>query len=520
MKRGIIFLTMFFLCSCWELSPDYGGNEMLKNTIYIPAWNVKKRNLFVEEIRPTKADIENKVAELTADGYTTYLISGQGDIDLSALANGKYLVMWGYRPDSAHVFNISKIKTIKNGSHTDVIIIGCYFTDGQVDLILSNVKIAFPNAGSAEDYNDQFGFYGFSGVSSEGAVSRTLVNVRWEKVNFDFAGSPIFYLRDCVYNECLFLKSGGRLEFQIYNTAKNVIQNCAVDGQLTTSEVNVKHYVTPVTMSLINVMFKNCPELTIGRSLTGTFEFENLYIEKCVVYWWNPATPGKNIIQYKNIYPTGTGNMAGIRYSFQELTMRDIIPNIQFTLDYSNILNDDNFIDLPAYITPVRKTQRGLINRIRRGYYNLNFRPEEDINDDLKFWDDDDLLVVLREEEETDLIGKKIKHMSLYESNGTTPLDYRNDESFLIVMQDEGFGIYGYKTAAWHKGQLVKTIFSDIFMHAFNSNLNFTIKRCFQIWQSPDEVSLRNMNVGINVTNCPVEGNILYQDITSMVIDL
>lgn len=162
-------------------------------------------------------------------------------------------------------------------------------------------------------------------------------------------------------------------------------------------------------------------------------------------------------------------------------------------------------LTLDADIQTEYINEAGLLGKISKRNYSLNFKVNSDIPDELKFFADDDWLIVRYPEAQTDLTGKKIINLILYESDGTTPATYRNDDNFYIICSDD-------TVFQWYDGALVKSVYADAIPAT-----TYTIEKCVQIWKPAPNISgIKNT---YNVEDSSMSGSIVFDNEDNETVD-
>jgi len=554
-------------------------NDFMATTGYIPkAWNAKRSSLITRELRNSKVDVEAEYARLIGEGYEIYDIPAEGGLTyLSGKAAGKWLACWkSFEPtyldtpvtgncpatghDSTHIqlatgdgadveqgmvveltagtgsgqFNIVKSKsgdlievyktwgTIPDDTtdykvggadsivagdvtiHDDVVVMGIKI-DVWSQITKFDLQLNVYFLGGDEDFTNKLTLY-FLNLKVAGASYSYHYGIKFSNNSIDFHGTQVNFFERC---------------------------NC---------------YNNTITISRLTHLGSNC-EL-INNIITGgpqnsyiyfdNLKLKNLYLDDVSIFFsgsFSPTEPISNVCVIESHIYNQLGSASFLlfvrdvtfsNYAIGGLILKPAYPDRQtfisdevteWTLDIDGVMTDGNFAKFDTMISTNLKNFRVAGNEYSRRYYQFSFLDNHEIPDKFKtmFAREQSVLVIHRDDLDEVLVNaaggaKKIKNLQLYENNGTTPFDYRNNENFLMVIE----GADAVKrVVCWYEGMVFPSAFSD-----FWDNTEYTILRCFQLLEPPEDVVWRNRSIGQNYKeNCPVEGSMSFQDMTSIFVD-
>jgi hypothetical protein len=348
-------------------------------------------------------------------------------------------------------------------------------------------------------------------------------SAKWKYGNWHFKnpidGGRFPYVYDSIINCDIGAfaqdSEGGHLENCIVNVYDDYV------GTFDTTIIN-SLFVSKGTGFLVIYNAEPCNQLRIHfkgfNKSTGQVEFyptdgydqinDYYFFEDCSVLFENYNNFSFEYLYTRNSIISGAGLQNAIFLPVPASFDTTISNNILWDeLDLDEIMNSANYTLFSAQFNPQRKTVRGVAGTINRKYYRVQFMANVIVDDGLKHFDFYDYLVIHRTEEETALLGLSIKDLTLYD--GASVYAYRNDSSFLIIGQNAG-DASDLTVFAWHKGEIAPTVFGDA-----PFGVEFEIIWCFQIWQAPDEIEVRNYG---DWDDSELEGTAVYQDVTSKVV--
>ncbi len=516
----LVFVLLALLCSC-SLSgqpdaPDPGSINMRIDSRNIKSWCVRKKDIWTKTLLPTQQQIIEYYQSLINLGYVIYDAPASGALDLSALATGNYIVCWKTNNPTS-TFTVSA-NTTKSGAHNVVILPIKLNSSNQITAINLN-----PTFDIVVTYNFaeklKFSYGKFTMKSSSGGYTPESIvfdscyiigyigspkNCKFSNIEFEITdfGSPYYY---------------GLTWYFTYSVDADFI-NCRwrFTGAPTTSNGIQIDITSGAIVQMINCEFLNQSStqntsIKLNATSAQIFNFQNTYIENASLFFASYVTQNNDLPIYIDnpLFSGGyINNYLIIPYRIKDESF--IIGND--VLDEEAILDTNNYTNRNALHTDKKSSFRGTISTIKRTSQMIEFLPNKKISAALKYFDDYDLNVDWQEEEDDILVNDPsgafiIKNYKLYESDGTTEMDYRNDKNFIIIAQDSSGN---YADFAWYKGYLYPTIFRSIWPAT-----EYTILMCIQLKEPPADVELRNI---YPIADSPLAGSITYQDMTSQVI--
>jgi len=480
---------------------------MLIDSRKLTAWNVRKNDVWTRSKLCSLNDVKIRFSKLIRDGYEIVEAPTSGTIDLTSYSNSehKYLLIWKDIEPTGTI-TVDESKTLYDSG-------GSIISNGG-NVVIFGVKINSVN--QVKKYLLEINF-----DVTDGDDYSHVLHIEYAKINIVVSLNKILNQIDFNFS----ILTGGPDAYanfpDIVNSNMNNVDcynvNYGSSGVPTLlnqcriiETIGGKHLDINMLGTLQNCVLKN--ETTAFFQLFGTIATKNtmLHIGGFILDF---DSDDKNNILYANnanFYPIASGYKDVILENTNK-TDSEIL-NRRDSLDTAALQNVSNYKTLAATVVQERRSFRGTLGRIKRQYYNVRFEQDKLVDPGFKYFDDDDLLIVKREEEEAVLISdsggpRKIKSLTFYENDGATEYNYRNDENFLIIA-DDGAGIKA--VFAWYKGALRPTVFSDVW-----DDTVYTIETVFQIWRPPSDISIRNMWM---TNDGPLSGNVLYKDLTSVVV--
>ncbi len=491
--------------------------------------NLQRKDLYGHTIDWDLQDAEIEFKELFASGYVIYDVVAEGGFEnLSTKTPGNYVCVWIGDPAGVYSIIASDFNI-----HTNVIILGLKLDSG-LGIVQYNITISITYSDTVAWTNtDYIYWFKYININAYGSCTTYLARLAYESCNITFLNNSgesnilgfltIKMTNVHVYysNYMLTLGSGNVRDTELENVIIEEIQ--ASNMSMFILQINNNGY----RLSLKNVLVQNIHHAEVNFQKVGggliRFETINTYITNCkIVYQYtNPYIGNLYGIQY--IYVSN--NTLGTSLSTRNLIFVEIIKsNITAELigSYQSVTLASNlFTTTTGYITRAVKIKhskdsfRGSLGIIKHNFYNINYLPTKKISESLKYYDDYDIEIRWRydiEAEFTVLEIAKIKNKEFYKSNGTTLVStYRKSESFLIYCEDNATA-GSYAMFAFHMGHICLTLWCSNKV-SFNSVWN--ILRVVNIREFPEKVDFSTTQ---DITNGPVEMDILMEDITHKVI--
>lgn len=487
---------------------------MLANSYSVEVRNIPSSKIWKDNLKVNRWDIIKYYNSLIDAGYTIFDAPASGLLDLSALANGNYVICWKTN-DPTGDFSISS-STTKSGAHNVVIL--PVKLGAQNQIIQAHIN---PTINLAVTYNFSnkltlaYGSFSIKqypgGYSPESIVFDHcyLEGYYGDVNNFQFSfcelviddvGEPFHY---------------GRVLYPNYSVDSDIV-NCRFiwKGQPSGSHGMM------IDLNGGKVQFINCefidqteaqtPSLVVNALSAQTLNFQNTFFDGVSIGMSVYVSQDNGLPIYAD-NPQLSGSYVNNYFIIPAKWALNKYLKGYYHLETDEIKDRSSQETLDAIITQQRKSIRKSLGTIKRMYYNIQFREDYLVSDKLKYFDDEDLLLVYRTDIETLMVNdpsgaRKIKNLSLYENDGTTPYNYRNGENFLILASDgTNDYVFGY-----YKDRLHFTVFTDAW-----ENTLYTVTDVFHLLRTPTEVSIRNV---WPTADSPMSGNVLYQDLTSNVI--
>jgi len=494
----------------------------VNSTTIAKAWNVKRSDFLTRELRTTNNQIQNYINDLITDGYSLVDAPANGTINLTALSNSahKYLVVWQTNsPTNTLNVTLSETMTDTGGSiitnNGHVIILGVKLNAEYVvtDYDLS-LTIVFDTAG---DYGhilllknvNYFSSGTLSAVKLDWINSTINANdhtvggavSNWQIDNTIIHASGVFSF---TYTESLTMNNNRyevdqRLDHTVDTTHILTFTNCIFSPEIVIGDLNSDY------------------RFIDGGTGTNYINFNNSLVENMILVCTSQTNEG-SIIYYNNITPSFNSssnyNIKSSNNNRHTFLPKDVT---EWTIPIIDIINNANYSSVDVRKTTVLENIRVAGNEFNRRYYVLDFGRMVNVDRSMKtmFAQEQALFVIKRDDINTDLVttGKVVNNLSLYDSDGTTLFDYRNNENFFLVLQDSDDN---YSVVGWWGGLLYPTVFADYY-----DNREYAIITAFQILEPPANNSWRNAPTDGDYDNynANIEHSNQYQDMTSIFID-
>jgi hypothetical protein len=512
-------------------------NAYLSNTTSFPkVWNAQRSDLIYRELRASKSEIEKYLADLISNGYTIVDAPASGDLDLTSEtnANRKYVVVWKTNDPTGTVnIDLTSSMTDSSGSilgNGKVVILGCKLnTYNQVTNSYLSLDLQFDKN---EDYSDD-------------------LELRYMSVDFTFSG--ILGTADKISFNNIETTSGfehfGDITMDYCNIDINggagLLINIPVsrDFEITNSYFYISESIGYCAFGWYGAYtgkFTNCVFETnsgasgyfgfagFGYGGAFTLNFENtIFINSLIEIKDEASTSDKSIIYISNSgYTNGSANNYVFKQGYPDRQQFLSSDSTNWALDYTEVNTSGNYSDdLQALITPEFEYTQVPGNDWNRRYYNLNFRSNYQFLDEFKtmFAPETSVLVWWRQDLETDSTfglkvsgsEKKIKNLLLYDNDGTTLTDYRNNENFFILAKDAS---NNYVVVAWFMGLIYPTVFTD-----FWDGTTYTVEKVFNLLEPPAQsaarVGMHDFKNDSRIEDGPIDATVRMFDLTSYYVD-
>lgn len=472
---------------------------MLQNSRAIKVQNLRSTDLITNNLENRMEDADAYIRSLLAQGYVIYDVAAHGGFGTVYTTPGVNILCVFVNADPAGPYSFDS--SFMYG-HSNVVLTGIRLDSGnnvvKHSLAYSLTNVAYYSGGNYTIFafaNITFASSGQNIIQMKGVVNSTITMTYY--VSFD--------VNHLIINiNSTFI--GGVLNITNSPPYPTTFQNCVIRSDISTP------YATSL-LALTNCLLHGTISIWSGSAGIIDLTLNNVYLDNAAAVTIQSnigitCLTGFNIVNAPyNASLSGAINALSI---IRNNTIYWYNDKTQIVTSY--LTSTTNFVVAYAHIAHQRKSIRGPLGTIKRNYYNIQFDAIFSISDSLKYNDDGDLMLVWRDALETefttDLIAK-IKNYQFYKSDGTTLVStYRNAESFLILAQRVSDS--SYTVFAWHKGMIWATIYGEVWRDSL-----YTIIRCFQIWEHPEEVSLLNL---YTMTDSPVEATYLMQDATSKVV--
>lgn len=574
------------------------SNTFLKTTgHWSKAWNAKRSNLIVRELRNMRYEVEAEYARLIALGYSIFDIPAEGGLTyLSAKTPGSYLCLWKIcepayldTPETgttaAGTNNTTHITLDSGASSVDDYYVGMVvqFTggtgSGQYNIITDydgSTKVATvtkawttaPVAGSTiykiggYDYvvadsdvaiHDDVRILGIKIDSSTykiEAIDRTLkflceystvahrtfddkLSLSFVKAYFGTNGSANYAHYYISFNNCeLHLMNYIEIsDMAVFDSnvvycdaaASNALYGYYRDTTISNCKILINNSISigeKVGFLGNSVIVRNCE--IIGSKSGTLVQFGNVSGLDCVVD--NIYCESIDIAHFSTSVGVIYFKDCTVSYAFSGVILRSAYPDRQnfispdssaYALNTAEIINDENFKNLDVIISSSLNNVRVAGNEYSRRYYEFSFHDSNIVGSEFKtmFAREQSLLVVWRDDLDDTFVNDesgalKIKNLALFEHDGETPYDYRNNENFFLLAEDSDGAECVF---CWYQGIVYPSAFSDYW-----DDYEYTITRCFQILEAPEKMTWRNKINGID--DSPVEGSGSWKDCTSVYV--
>lgn len=392
--------------------------------------------------------------------------------------------IWGGVPDSDYeVGGYDEINAADVSTKTEVVISGLYlYGQGIIGHTLeyrlgidnnSKIKLAFIEATFA------------------GAIKGS-IEANFCKINFlAEAGWGYVSIPYGTYNEYIITGTSDSTLQTLTNANGAILENCIID---------ISGYSPPA----VNGFYICCDakNIFIKSKLTSTLNFytsiaviiENIYIDKCLAVYGIVDNSNSPVIYVDEISDTFVSDCNVAIRSLPKI-LNEIVATDEVDLEIETLL-DLEFAELDGVLVSTTLEEIRLTSTaFGRRYYQLAFGSAAAVADEFKtmFARNEALLVVDREDLADDWVeGLQsdtpgawiLKNGVVYEHDGTTLVDYRNNEHFFILAKDasDNYGVF-----CWHDGAVKKSTFTE-----FDPTAVYTVEMCFQLFEPPEKVTWRN----------------------------
>lgn len=474
----------------------------------------KKHYLIQNDQQAKLSDKQIALENYLLAGYTLAYGGSSGAINLSSKAKGNYLVVWPTSAPPTGLQLVTSSQTLKSstgGTHTSVVIMGIELSTGKV----------------IERDTDVIAFKLNSGLNAN------VLKFDYTNINFSTQMStyPITNLK--VANSNISGVYGLSRYKQFYNnTISESTKSAALRFECTSLGQSSNFWNN-------NLKTRSSYSLYFSYSASTGIKLKNWQIEATTstgagsptISFLSSASVAKKV-DFENVGITGGRLSFG--YLYQANSQPVYISKIYRITDLSNyrtlpLTTDMVFNDLSRYrlnSTGISWTgfkalaadfqteyynDRSLFySQVTRAFYNVSFKNNINVDDDLKKFGEGYYFVVDRRDFSTDLASKTITKYNL-------STDFESDENFIIQAHDST--AYGSNTVFF--GYVDNIIYPTVFTEMYDSR-TYTIDRCFQIWEVESKSGLSNLyrEVGKNkaITNSPMGGSIRFNNLDNEII--
>ncbi len=248
----------------------------------------------------------------------------------------------------------------------------------------------------------------------------------------------------------------------------------------------------------------------------GNIDLSNVFLKDVCIRFTDVVSNNNSTVYAKNLTldnSAASNYVIKPGYEDRQTFLSDDVTN--WAIDRPALMNDSNYSQLDVLISASLENIRVAGNEYSRRYYELSFRSNNPFDDQFKtmFAREQSLLAVWRTDLDAIFVDasggpRKVKNLTLYENNGTTEFDYRNNDNFFLLVEDAS----GNQTVlCWYEGLVFPSAFSDTW-----DDVTYTVRRCFQVLEPPERMVWRNV---LPVEDSPVEGSGSFQDMTSIYVD-
>lgn len=513
---------------------------MLKNSKLLNIISKRKKDFWTEEaldwnLEEVQAWLNQKIN----DGYSLYNMTTEGNSfgPLAGKTAGKWIIVWTNDPSGTYQMN----QTITSGwsgvQHTDVIITGIKLGAGMTSSIYNVIGVK-PVGLSVETattgYKNIISLqYGSFSINNGLGIDQDLKGLYFKNCNLSItnrttANKTVTLQNDSASSAIPLLENVNCTLYTMNDTHFNIIHtgntagNFAIRNTVINQQTNNtgSQWVylkgnTAGTGYYFNA--KNTKFLGNFSIYSGiTYGFSN-----CLFGYSLFGLNGKLDIVSSVSYANNTVNIPSLlsltgytkNYTFVPYKEYQVIVDGKNRLDHSVIAGlNTTSLEMNADIRYTRKTIKGILGTVKRNYYSINFRKNTVIDDSLKNFDDMDYFLVWRKDLEAEFtnFGTDVYTDGYNIIYNNAIVNYTNDESLLILIEDTS-NQYGYNVVAYHKGKINTTVFGQNLI----IGSTYKMKRIFQIFEFPEEVSVSN---AYNIDDAPLDASITVQDITSKVV--
>lgn len=488
---------------------------MLMNSNKVRAFNRRLKDIMTATPQIYPRDIESFIAQKIGEGWKLKFAPNSGTIDTTTWGGGNWIVVLPTTTTGAYTINADTEAGVDN-----IIIIGAAYTSAFI--LFTKVPELTLTVLARTYTKTTIKYCIFNSVIDNGTVGIIIENC----IIKSLAYSSNFYDNFSVRNSFFTILGFNKGILFRFNTTTNVFFE---NNVFITNGGIVQLAINPTFGGVFyvkNCDFKNIhsskPYFRILTFPNGFMEFINCYFENFII---RPGTGGivGNGIDYVFLF--------GHKISIEERDLMNysifqIIPKSTFAnlddvnyegfneIDMDELLDTDNYKDLEAVITLTHRTVKGIGGKYTHKFYNLIFQEKKGIDRDFKYFADDDHIFIERTDFDDYLKDKFIKDGVLYSSLSPDVVDdgFRADENFLIIAENATAYNPGLKAIfAYYQGGFTQTIFGQIFPLQ-----GYKILKCYQHLRPPLDLEIRNANIGTWQEDAPLEGAIMYQDMTAV----
>lgn len=498
------------------------------------AWNAKRSDLIYQQLRITKRKAEDAFAQYLSNDYTIYdVVAENGFANLASKPVGKYICVWKNGQSVGKYTGGYDMRANFFTRHTDVVIMGVKInSQNAIVKILPFVAFDFKYGTDINDYdyNYKLTIQLTNFVIGTGSSPYSIKKVKFLDCFMEELSSNSFNrFYSCAIDRCKIGKTENSIWFQYEQEADsliNVLENNFFEG----SPSSACYFRLNKKLTLKNTHIKNFSQGS--GNYRGDFQgvggvqvlnFDNVLFENFKLLMGQLKNDNLFPIYVKdiNFYAGDYSNYKFKQgYSDRQKFLSD--DATEWALDIEGIMTNENYTNLPVIISTQIQNFRVAGNEYSRRYYQLSFQSDKQFDDAFKtmFAREQSILVWWRDDLDQLLVNaiggaKKVKNLTLYENNGTTLFDYRNNENFMMVAKDAE---HNRVVLCWYEGLVFPTVFTDFF-----NDIEYTIERCFQILEPPEQVVWRNLLYDYannsEFINSPIEGSALFQEMTSIFVD-
>lgn len=466
---------------------------------------LKKTELITHPVEMRLSDAYEAYYGYLDDGYTITYGPASGNIDLTGLTPGKYLVVWQSTAPTG-TLNVSAAKTLTGttGAHEAVVIMGALIPSSKrITSIGFSLVIDMTPADDYDTLKFHFAYISFSGT----AYAEVFNNLHFNHCKIAFTGNAVKYkILDLMHCDCVFNYGFGAPKI-MFESSESKAHNCRFYSSGIYS-LSVYFHVACNAGNFNNLWFENwLGDLEfLSATANPTINFNNLYIKTASLNMGTyPVTNNGSLVYLSNVSIVNPSN-----YRYAQFSGSPIWNDLGIYRLETDLIDWDAMETLSAEFVAEREIDRSLFYaRASRMYYIARFSDTVMVPDSLKKFGEGYYFVVRREDYEADLIDRTITSGCVLSGS-----EFQSDENFLVLATDT---LGNEAVFAWVDNQMLATVFSDVY-----DTRTYTITHCFQIWEQYSMSGLSNTirkpSEAKAITDSPLSGEVKFNNLDNEVI--